>query len=101
MKLLFTKKVLSAIMTLSSMKNLLWPTHWFWYKRICRNKKANNKSRQRLYYRMFVGLWWYQRSLLIWVDKKIDADPNAIQQIEFVGQSDNNGKDNNDNNDNR
>ena len=39
--------------------------------------------------------------MLIWVDKKIDADPNAIPQIEFVGQSDNNGKDNNDNNDNR
>ena len=36
---------------------------WFWCNKIQRNKKANNRSRQRLYHRMFVGLWLHQKSL--------------------------------------
>ena len=28
-----------------------------------KNKKVNNRSRRRLYYRMFVGLWLHQKSL--------------------------------------
>ena len=40
---------------------------------------------------MFVGLWWHHKSFrLIAVDfsrqKKLDADPKAIQQIVFVEQ---------------
>ena len=28
------QKVLSIITTLLSMEKLLWPTHWFWYRKI-------------------------------------------------------------------
>ena len=45
----------------------------------------------RLYQWMFIRLWLYKNHYrLIVVDlsrlKELDADPKAIQQIEFVGQ---------------
>ena len=45
----------------------------------------------RLYYTMFVGLWIHKDHYkLIVVDlsrkEELDADPNAIQQIEFFGR---------------
>ena len=45
---------------------------------IQRNKKSNNKSRQKLYHTMLVTYCLLQ--------KELDADSKAIQQIEFVGQ---------------
>ena len=86
------QKVLVRIIMLSSMEKLLWPTNWFWYKTIPRNKKDNYRARWTLYYRVFVRLWIHQKSFyrLIAVDlsrqKELDADLKAIQQIEFVGQ---------------
>ena len=86
------QNVLVRIIMLSSMEKLLWPTNWFWYKTIRRNKKDNYRARWTLYYRVFVRLWIHQKSFyrLIVVDlsrqKELDADLKAIQQIEFVGQ---------------
>ena len=55
-KSIIYQKALSRIIRHCQGKKLLWQTHWFWYKTIWRNKKANNKTRWRLYYRMLIGL---------------------------------------------
>ena len=66
-------------------------TNWLWYKTIWRNWKTKNRARWRLHYWMFIRLWLYKNHYrVIAVDfskqKEVDADPKAIQKIEFVGQ---------------
>ena len=51
-------------------------------------KKSNDWKRRRLYYRIFVGFYYFDKHYkLVAVDlskqKELDADPRAIQQTEF------------------
>ena len=73
------------------MKKLLRQTHWFWYKTIQRNKEIHNRSKRRLYGRIFLEYECIKiHFILIAVDlnrqKELDADPEAIQKTDFVGQ---------------
>ena len=45
---------------ISNEKKPLLTTSWLWYKTKWRNNKVNRRARWRLYYRMFVGLWFHQ-----------------------------------------
>ena len=66
------------------MKELLWPTHWFRYETVTiGNKKVNNRTRWRLYYRILLGYEFVENHYqLIAVDlgrqKELDADLKAI-----------------------
>ena len=44
-------------------KKLLWSSNWFWYKKIWRNYRINNRARWRLYYWIFTRSWLYQKPL--------------------------------------
>ena len=73
-------------------KKLLRPKNWFWCKKIRRNKKLKNRISWRFYTTGCLLDNDYIKNYyrLIAVDlsrkKELDADPKAIQQIEFVGQ---------------
>ena len=88
------QNVKSKIRTWSSMekKKLLWSSNWFRYKMIWRHQEINNRTRWRLHYWIFIRWWLYKkkhyRSKAVNLSRKkeLDADPKAIQQIEFVGK---------------
>ena len=75
-------------------KTIFWPTDWFRYKMILRNKKVNNRSGQRLYYRIVLRLWFHRKNYLLlievnsileyiicWINKKTDG---AIVDYESI-----------------
>ena len=90
-KILFTKRHSQKLQCYHQWKELLWPSNWLWYKTIRKNQKINNRTG-----------WDYTTGCLLDYDyiknhhrliavdlskqEELDADPNEIQQTEFIGQ---------------
>ena len=73
------------------MKKPLWPTNWFWYKTIQRNKEVNNKSGWRfttgcLIDYDYIKNHFRQFAVDLSRQKELRTDPKAIQEIDLVGQ---------------
>ena len=81
-------------------KKFLWPTHWSWYKTIQRKKKlatgqGEDYTTGCLLDYDYIKNYYRATAVYLSKQKESDADRKAIHHIEFVGQLNETG--NNDN----
>ena len=85
------QKAYSNIIIWSSMEKTFMINQLFLKWNDMEKWEINNRTRSRRYYWMFIRIWLYKNYYrLIAIDlsrkKKLNADPKATEQIEFVGQ---------------
>ena len=91
LEIIFYQKVLLRIITSLMERTFMTNQLILIWNRVQGNMVVINWTRWKLYYWMFISLRLYKNQYrLIAVDlsrqKKLDADPSAIQQVEYVEQ---------------
>ena len=70
------------------MEKLLWPTHWFWYKTLQRNKKVNKRTSEDYTTGYLLEYEWAKnhcRLVEVSRQKEVNADPKALRQKHLLG----------------